>query len=551
MKKVILGVFIVFLSTNSSYAQTSNQDCGFNPLDNEKKINKADVRRFLFLWKLPIATLAKIKNVKERVINSFVVDSLHPTLTSQTLMREVPIVAHIIRKSNGAEGLDLSILESALKIVNETFNEFYINFTLCSINFIDSDLIFNFTHGLGIELVNPASRNIPNKLNIYFLPNVRSNGTVRPNNNPNLQHITMENKSVALEPSHSKFITLRHEIGHWLNLMHTHEFTIDSPTHRRAELVDGSNCESDGDEICDTPADPGAETDNYENCIYIGTERDSNNQPYSPSTSNAMSYYGNCRNSFTPDQITRMHDAFINMEIDRGYTLEPCYNKKLVWEKIISPAVVDISFGDDEILYSLGIDQQVYKLTNGEWTLMLQINPSFNVIKGKKIASNNYRLVVINEDGNVDMYSSFGHKIPVPRLQKEAQDIAIDKNHIIYITDINGDVHKFENSRWISMGFENAIGIAVYEGRMMIIKEGYKIFEKNGDILRALPSIKAKDISMTNTKYCWVTGIDGQVYGWNGREWEFLGGSSNQRITSNDHEIFTINSSGKIEKFSY
>lgn len=95
---------------------------------------------------------------------------------------------------------------------------------------------------------------------------------------------------------------IEHEMGHVLNLPHTHD--------GGTELVDGSNCSTSGDYICDTPADPGLSTSNVNgSCLYTGTSTDANGDPYNPLTNNFMSYAPHyCRNSFTQGQIDRMND---------------------------------------------------------------------------------------------------------------------------------------------------------------------------------------------------------------------------------------------------
>ncbi|NRA49933.1 MAG: T9SS type A sorting domain-containing protein [Phaeodactylibacter sp.] len=96
---------------------------------------------------------------------------------------------------------------------------------------------------------------------------------------------------------------LAHEMGHCLGLYHTHE------TGFGAEKVDGSNCGSAGDKLCDTPADPqlGSNVDGA-TCNFIGTETDENGETYDPDITNTMSYAPfHCRGSFTPMQEKRMH----------------------------------------------------------------------------------------------------------------------------------------------------------------------------------------------------------------------------------------------------
>lgn len=99
---------------------------------------------------------------------------------------------------------------------------------------------------------------------------------------------------------------LSHEIGHVLGLLHTHE------TYFCPEYVDGTNCRTCGDLICDTRASPNLNIDpaNFRdalNCIYLSIERDLNGDLYNPQTDNIMSYtLVPCMSRFTPQQGERM-----------------------------------------------------------------------------------------------------------------------------------------------------------------------------------------------------------------------------------------------------
>lgn len=99
--------------------------------------------------------------------------------------------------------------------------------------------------------------------------------------------------------------TLAHEVGHYFGLYHTFE------TSMGVEFVNGSNCATTGDILCDTPADinpapiaPG--------CIWIGTNRDPNNDYYTPMLGNTMSYHQGCGRRFTIEQYNRMIFCYLN-----------------------------------------------------------------------------------------------------------------------------------------------------------------------------------------------------------------------------------------------
>ena len=113
-----------------------------------------------------------------------------------------------------------------------------------------------------------------------------------------------------------------HEMGHALGLFHTYHWTLEGSTTPTVpapcpELVNGSNGDTCGDYVRDTPADP---TDEHyvpqpmnwgstPTCALIrGTPNvDPNGAPYMPRVSNLMSQFRpECATSFTPGQGARM-----------------------------------------------------------------------------------------------------------------------------------------------------------------------------------------------------------------------------------------------------
>ena len=71
--------------------------------------------------------------------------------------------------------------------------------------------------------------------------------------------------------------------------------------------MNGSNCSSAGDQICDTPADPNTSTDWTKIfCTTIFNSRDVNGDRYRPQLDNIMSYYDGCGGRITSGQYNRM-----------------------------------------------------------------------------------------------------------------------------------------------------------------------------------------------------------------------------------------------------
>lgn len=219
----------------------------------------------------------------------------------------VPVHIHLMRESNGNSSISLQDIQSEL----DSANVFYANAGLIFIEciaaeMIDEDTTYDFesTYHQADMLTNHYTQNV---LNLYFANTVALGftqvcGYAWYPGGPDAAFIAA---GCATNGS-----TLAHEIGHYMGLMHTHGGSPD-------ELVDGSNCATEGDWICDTPADPGLSglVDNA--CMYTGTAVDANNQPYQPDVMNIMSYSRkSCRNSFSPMQYAVINATYWS---DRTY----------------------------------------------------------------------------------------------------------------------------------------------------------------------------------------------------------------------------------------
>ncbi len=118
---------------------------------------------------------------------------------------------------------------------------------------------------------------------------------------------------------------LAHQLGHLFGLRDTY----DSET---IELVDGSNCTTTGDFLCDTPADPfeqefisvqdsillaeGQITDEFlnDNCEFIYEVRDPNTSFYQPDVGNIMSGYP-CRCGFSRSQYLLIVENYLKSTV--------------------------------------------------------------------------------------------------------------------------------------------------------------------------------------------------------------------------------------------
>lgn len=177
--------------------------------------------------------------------------------------------------------------------------------------------------------------------------------------------------------------SIEHEMGHTLALRHTHQ---------GGELVDGSNCATAGDQVCDTPADPGLNGTNVIGCVYVGTAVDANGQPYTPLTNNFMSYAPNsCRTAFTPGQVDRMNNylnttGFWINRIDSVRDITPipttfCFSDQAGYT--LSPNLAGATFAGPGV-----IGDQFYPSLAGTGIHELQISyPSDSLVYNDFVAS--------------------------------------------------------------------------------------------------------------------------------------------------------------------
>ena len=247
----------------------------------------------------------RMKNQIEQLENEFM--SRTATQRSSTALTSVPIKAHIIRQTDQSGGLTELELSDALGIVNTFYANADLNFFLCeAINYIDDDVLYDFQTEDQNQMI--TDNGIDNVVNIYFANSVTSSdsgnalcGYAYFPGGP--ETILMDN-SCTINGS-----TLAHEIGHFFGLNHTHG---PSNSELTDELVDGSNCNEAGDNICDTNADPQLSSIVVDfECNYTGNTVDSNNDFFVPNPLNIMSYSRkSCRTEFSDQQYARMNAIY-------------------------------------------------------------------------------------------------------------------------------------------------------------------------------------------------------------------------------------------------
>ncbi len=220
----------------------------------------------------------------------------------------LPIKFYDIRKSDGTTERPVSnspeqTLNNTLGMLNGAYIKANMQFYLCGTNtftHIDNDQNYNFTFGA------PLYPSAVDAINVYYHP-FGSYYASYPD-------ISQGSNYVAVGWGGLSGITvLAHELGHYFSLIHTfgdNNTKYDFPTGELVTRGVGANCSTQGDRICDTPADPqGLPNTNLDpfSCIYSGTATDRNGVKFMPMTNNFMAYAFACGNLvFTQGQFDRI-----------------------------------------------------------------------------------------------------------------------------------------------------------------------------------------------------------------------------------------------------
>jgi len=221
----------------------------------------------------------------------------HALFGLPTTVQYWPVQFHVLSNSAGTVIKTSAEINADLQRLNAAFAssrfEFY---AVAAPKVIVDDAAYgSILDGAGLNALD-AAHAVTGAINIYLVPSMTGNG------------YASTGGYLAYEAD-APVTTLAHEMGHYYLLQHTHHLTQTAhsdgdPSEATAERVDGSNCESAGDYLCDTPADPSAPicSISASTGVLSCSATDANGDSYAPSTTNLMSYYNDTRSTFTREQ---------------------------------------------------------------------------------------------------------------------------------------------------------------------------------------------------------------------------------------------------------
>lgn len=219
-----------------------------------------------------------------------------------------------------------AFVDEMLEEVSEYFSPICLSFTACEVNVIDDNYAYSNLQDSPISLMERIDKmealfHKPLRINIFIVDSIQyvecGLGT--------FEGITTEDDAIVIIelnncPDTRPSQNVAHQLGHLFGLYDT--FDNANPT----ELVNGSNCQTSGDFICDTPADPygrtipvPGDTINYgksylRGCEFVFPALDFNGEYYQPDVGNIMSAYP-CKCGFTREQYIKMSDVYFNSSV--------------------------------------------------------------------------------------------------------------------------------------------------------------------------------------------------------------------------------------------
>lgn len=305
MNKFFLGFLLVFLlnSLNVNAQQTPGR-CGVSPAEQELLIERLEANR---------AAVAAGEIIMDRGV-----------------IRYVPIHFHQVGSSTGGgRGRDRVVLEQICRL-NAEYASADIQFYLSphpQHGWFDKSISNDNVYSDQANTTLMNARRHPNAVNIYVVQDATSNsgsiGTTLGYFNPQFDWLVIRKNDITGEKSVG---TSGHEIGHFFSLSHTFRgwdskpfdttfaswpvAPVTSPGGAPTEKVDGSNCTTAGDRICDTPPDYNFGF-GWDGCTpYTGGALDPMSQLVDPMENNFMGYFIGCTQGyvFTPGQATAMNN---------------------------------------------------------------------------------------------------------------------------------------------------------------------------------------------------------------------------------------------------
>lgn len=274
----------------------------------------------------------------------------------------INVYFHIVRNSQGEDAFQHPYIEGVVLELNKAFSPHNIVINNAGVDYINNTdfvQIDNRAESMSLGQVNSQA----NAINYYIVERLWEEGDgelAGTSNSIPSNHLVIKWDQVERAIS-------AHELAHCLNLLHTYE------TSRGTEAINGTNCQTAGDLVCDTPADPGTgfESNSF-TCTYTG------GGGYNPLPDNIMAdVTENCRQSFTRGQGERMRRAIAEEPLLQPIVSNNCVSMSKLDHLECSPATVTLTnIGTATTRWTVSNNVQIVAQTNTSITVTNTSNTS-------------------------------------------------------------------------------------------------------------------------------------------------------------------------------
>lgn len=257
----------------------------------------------------------------------------------QQINRTLEIKVWIVRNEMGTLAADISDINDWIAGTNQYFKQIGLNFKVCSQEIIEDYHYSLLTDSINMEMnaksgdsyynakpsIDDSNINLmvnsyyePHVINVYYVDYIilTEHDTVAGfASMPHSDGINQKYDRVFIAKNGHSTLVHVHEFGHFFGLHHTHEFELFG-----RELVDGTNCATAGDLICDTPAEFNLKdaiflSQNSCNLDPFAVPSDPKGQRYIPNVGNIMSYAKSlCIKGFSEEQYKKMVEVYFSFK---------------------------------------------------------------------------------------------------------------------------------------------------------------------------------------------------------------------------------------------
>jgi hypothetical protein len=209
------------------------------------------------------------------------------------------VYVFIVLDSLGRPVLENKDLDLHIQALNQAFEPICLSFEVCNKTYIEDYYYQTIEDTIEVNLMTSRFQK-KRRINLYF-----SKSVLNDEENSFSRYNGIQNPlgAVVVVPANGKGLV--HEMGHTFGLRHIFE------TKFGRETVDGKNCRTAGDFICDTPAAPPYSLGNLF-CEFYSDQKDPNGQFYKAEVGNYMSHHFCAHCFFSREQYLRMAENYLN-----------------------------------------------------------------------------------------------------------------------------------------------------------------------------------------------------------------------------------------------